>query len=73
MDATTTQQGRHTAVMRPVVTMTMTVVTRWKRNANLVGVLSVGLVNLGAHVVEATASGRHQPRELGDLVLERPD
>ena len=71
MDATTTQQGRHTAVMRPVVTMT--VVTRWKRNANLVGVLSVGLVDLGAHVVEATASGRHQPRELGDLVLERPD
>ena len=71
MDATTSQQGRHTAVMRPVVTMT--VVTRWKRNANLVGVLSVGLVDLGAHVVEATASGRHQPRELGDLVLERPD
>jgi len=71
MDATTSQQGRHTAVMRPVVTMT--VVTRWKRNANLVGVLSVGLVDLGAHVVEATASGRHQPRELNDLVLERPD
>jgi len=71
MDATTSQQGRHTAVMRPVVTIT--VVTRWKRNANLVGVLSVGLVDLGAHVVEATASGRHQPRELGDLVLERPD
>ena len=67
MDATTSQQGRHTAVMRPAV------VTRWKRNANLVGVLSVGLVDLGAHVVEATASGRHQPRELGDLVLERPD